>query len=152
MLLDVGSATSPGYSFDGDTDTGFYRDSSSGGIGLSDEAEMIIEVTNDGTDSLASVFCDSTQAGASECLSVLTSASGHLFGVDTAGANVTGTLGVTGVLSPAGNIGASPPATCTAGTIWIDTDETVDTNCTTTADNSLCLCVATDTWAALENN
>ena len=49
-------------------------------------------------------------------------------------------------------IGASPAATCTAGVIHIDTDESVDTNCTTTADNSLCLCVATDTWAALENN
>lgn len=48
--------------------------------------------------------------------------------------------------------GASPAATCTVGEIFVDTDETVDTNCTTTADNSLCLCVATDTWAALENN
>ena len=49
-----------------------------------------------------------------------------------------------------GNIGADPGATCTAGTIFIDTDETVDTNCTTTADNALCLCVAADTWAAVE--
>lgn len=49
-------------------------------------------------------------------------------------------------------IGASPAATCTAGQIHIDTDESVDTNCTTTADNSLCLCTAADTWTALENN
>lgn len=49
-------------------------------------------------------------------------------------------------------IGAAPPATCTAGEIYIDTDETNDTNCTTTADNSLCLCVAANTWVALENN
>lgn len=49
-------------------------------------------------------------------------------------------------------IGASPAATCTAGQIHIDTDQTVDTNCTTTADNSLCLCTAADTWTALENN
>lgn len=65
---------------------------------------------------------------------------------------ITGTLDVSGVTATAGNIGASPPATCTAGTFWIDTDETVDTNCTTTNDNSLCLCVAADTWIALENN
>lgn len=50
------------------------------------------------------------------------------------------------------NIGAAPPATCTAGTFYIDTDETDDTNCTTTNDNSLCLCVAADTWVAFENN
>lgn len=49
-------------------------------------------------------------------------------------------------------IGAFPPATCTVGGMFIDTDETDDTNCTTTADNSLCLCVATNTWVALENN
>lgn len=49
-------------------------------------------------------------------------------------------------------IGAIPAATCTAGQIHIDTDETTDTNCDTTADNSLCLCTADDTWTALENN
>ena len=49
-------------------------------------------------------------------------------------------------------IGAAPPATCTTGGIFIDTDETDDTNCTTTADNSLCLCVTTNTWVGLENN
>jgi hypothetical protein len=49
-------------------------------------------------------------------------------------------------------IGAFPPATCTAGEIFIDTAEGTDTNCTTTSDNSLCLCVATDTWAQLDNN
>jgi len=48
--------------------------------------------------------------------------------------------------------GAAPPATCNAGAIFIDTDETDDTNCTTTNDNSLCLCTAADTWTALENN
>ena len=48
--------------------------------------------------------------------------------------------------------GIAPPATCTVGGIFIDTDETDDTNCTTTADNSLCLCTAADTWTALENN
>lgn len=48
--------------------------------------------------------------------------------------------------------GAAPAATCTAGQIHVDTDETDDTNCTTTADNSLCLCTAADTWTALENN
>jgi len=58
---------------------------------------------------------------------------------------------VTGTVALIGG-GASPAATCTVGEIFIDTDETVDTNCTTTADNSLCLCTATDTWTALENN
>jgi hypothetical protein len=49
-------------------------------------------------------------------------------------------------------IGAYPPATCTAGEIYIDTAEGTDTNCTTTSDNSLCLCVAANTWAELDNN
>lgn len=57
----------------------------------------------------------------------------------------TGTLALIGA-------GASPAATCTAGELWIDTDETVDTNCTTTNDNSLCLCVASNTWTQLNNN
>lgn len=48
--------------------------------------------------------------------------------------------------------GAAPGATCSVGEIFIDTDETDDTNCTTTADNSLCICTAADTWTALENN
>ncbi len=57
-----------------------------------------------------------------------------------------------GVTSLQGNIGASPPSTCTVGTIWIDTDETDDTTIATTNDNSIILCVATNTWAVLENN
>ncbi len=48
--------------------------------------------------------------------------------------------------------GAFPPATCAVGAIFVDTDPAVDTNCTTTADNSLCLCILTDTWITLENN
>lgn len=66
--------------------------------------------------------------------------------------DLKGPTDVTGVLSQSGNIGADPPSTCKAGTFWIDTDETDDTNCTTTNDDSLCLCVATDTWVAFENN
>jgi hypothetical protein len=50
------------------------------------------------------------------------------------------------------SVGAFPNAVCTTGDMHVDTDETDDTNCTTTADNSLCLCTATDTWTALENN
>jgi len=50
---------------------------------------------------------------------------------------------------PSGN---HPPATCRVGEIFIDTDETDDTNCTTTHDNSLCLCVAANTWVQLDNN
>ncbi len=49
-------------------------------------------------------------------------------------------------------IGAFPPATCSAGEVFIDTAEGTDTNCTTTSDNSLCLCVAADTWVELDNN
>lgn len=62
------------------------------------------------------------------------------------GATVTAT---TAAIIPSG---AAPAATCTVGSIFIDTDQTDDTNCATTADNSLCICTATDTWAALENN
>jgi hypothetical protein len=47
--------------------------------------------------------------------------------------------------------GAAPAATCTVGSIYIDTDETNDTNCATTLDNSLCICTATNVWTALEN-
>lgn len=46
--------------------------------------------------------------------------------------------------------GADAPATCTVGQLFISTDETVDTNCTTTVDNSLCVCHATNTWATTE--
>lgn len=74
--------------------------------------------------------------------------------VTSSAAELNAVDGLTGVLdSPSGTtltIGASPAATCTAGSIHIDTDESVDTNCTTTADNALCYCVATDTWAANE--
>lgn len=48
--------------------------------------------------------------------------------------------------------GKFPPATCIPGELFLDTDETVDTNCTTTNDNSLCLCVAANTWTQLNNN
>ena len=51
-----------------------------------------------------------------------------------------------------GGIGAFPPALCTPGTIWVDTKASDDTNCTTTANNSLCLCTAPNRWTALENN
>ena len=43
-------------------------------------------------------------------------------------------------------IGAYPPSTCNPGEVWVDTDETVDTNCATAADNSMCLCSTADTW------
>lgn len=49
-------------------------------------------------------------------------------------------------------ISSAPAATCRPGDLHIDTDETDDTNCATTADNSLCLCTALDTWTAMENN
>ena len=76
---------------------------------------------------------------------------------DTTGnTTIAGTLGVTGLTTATGGIvipsGASPASTCTVGQVFIDTDQTVDTNCTTTADNSLCICTATNTWTALENN
>lgn len=46
--------------------------------------------------------------------------------------------------------GTAPPTTCTVGQLFLDTDETLDTRCTTTDDNSLCACVATDTWSSTE--
>lgn len=48
--------------------------------------------------------------------------------------------------------GAHPGASCATGEIFIDTDETDDAVIATTADNSLLLCVAANTWAKLENN
>lgn len=70
-----------------------------------------------------------------------------------AGTAVSATAAQLNILSNVAlTAGADPGATCTAGEIFIDTDETVDTNCTTTADNSLCLCTAANTWTALENN
>lgn len=48
-------------------------------------------------------------------------------------------------------IGVAPAATCTAGEVFIDTDPADDTNCTTVADNSLCLCLTDDNWTALNN-
>ena len=59
------------------------------------------------------------------------------------GLDVPGTLGIP--------IGAAPAATCRPGQVFIDTDETVDTNCTTALDNSLCCCSATDTWVECGN-
>ena len=47
--------------------------------------------------------------------------------------------------------GASPPAFCEVGQVFVDTDETVDTNCDTIGDNALCLCTAADTWTPMEN-
>ena len=46
--------------------------------------------------------------------------------------------------------GDDPPATCTPGQIFIDINEADDDNCTTTADNSICVCVAANTWASTE--
>ena len=58
----------------------------------------------------------------------------------------------TNILQVRLTIGDIPAATCVVGSIHIDTNEGVDTNCTTGADNSLCLCTAANTWTALENN
>jgi len=56
-----------------------------------------------------------------------------------------------GCVMQANGSGPHPPIACEVGMIWVDTDETDDTNCTTQADNSLCLCVAKDTWTGLNN-
>lgn len=53
---------------------------------------------------------------------------------------VTGTLRIPN--------GSSPAATCSVGELFLDTDETVDTNCTTVADNSICVCAPADTWTS----
>lgn len=44
--------------------------------------------------------------------------------------------------------GDDPASTCTTGDLFMDLDQTVDTDCATTADNTLCCCVAPNTWAA----
>ena len=49
--------------------------------------------------------------------------------------------------------GADPASCLQIGELFLDTDETDDTNCTTTADNSLCVCTAAGTpgtWASTE--
>ncbi len=61
------------------------------------------------------------------------------------------TIDSSGLVSHSQSIGASPPSECEPGATWIDTDETVDTNCTTTNDNSLCCCIAADTWVVCGN-
>lgn len=55
-----------------------------------------------------------------------------------------------GYAEPRFPTGATPPATCSTGQLFIDTDETVDTNCATTADNSICVCHTTNTWETTE--
>ena len=47
-------------------------------------------------------------------------------------------------------IGAIPDGDCQEGSIHIDTDETVDTNCATETDNNLCLCITDDNWIPLQ--
>ena len=61
--------------------------------------------------------------------------------------------GMAGVAASAVSVGDAPPSsTCTAGAIHLDINPDDDTNgCATAADNSLCLCIATDTWITLEN-
>lgn len=94
----------------------------------------------------ANVLCSLEQGGAQ-----FTAASGCTISL-AAGSEISGA----GSVYITGNMaipnGAAPAATCTAGELFLDTNEGTDTNCTTTADNSLCLCVATDTWVQLNNN
>jgi hypothetical protein len=42
--------------------------------------------------------------------------------------------------------GADPGSTCTVGAIYMDTDTSSDTNCTTGFNGALCRCAVTDTW------
>lgn len=44
--------------------------------------------------------------------------------------------------------GADPPGTCTVGEIYIDTDTTTDTNCTTAVDGDICVCEPANTWTS----
>lgn len=111
------------------------------------------------------------EAGATNGISILTpdaSTGGLVFGSptdnDAAGVywSQTGGFLILSATGPAGtdlsinatsglvalpsNIGAFPPATCSPGALWVDTDETDDTNCVTALDNAICVCVAADTW------
>lgn len=47
--------------------------------------------------------------------------------------------------------GAFPDAECNVGDIHLDIDETDDSVCPTDNDNSFCICIAENTWVALEN-
>ena len=46
--------------------------------------------------------------------------------------------------------GVGPPATCSVGELFLDTNEIFDAICATTADNSICVCHATNTWETSE--
>lgn len=67
----------------------------------------------------------------------------------------TATVGSAGTLNAeAGTfmIPAEPNAStiCVTGEVYIDTDETNDTGCTTTVDNVLCYCADPNTWVSNE--
>jgi hypothetical protein len=48
--------------------------------------------------------------------------------------------------------GTDPPAQCSVGEIYVDLVTATDVNCTTSHDNSLCICDAPNTWVQLDNN
>ena len=49
-------------------------------------------------------------------------------------------------------VGTDPSATCTIGALFFDTDSSTDTNCTTSADNTMCVCSAANTWTPVVGN
>lgn len=96
------------------------------------------------TESCAQAGCDGTERAERDVLDI-----------DIPQTTGVATVTVSGVVVPTAIViphGAAPAATCTVGEIFLDTDETDDTACSSVADNSLCLCVAANTWVALENN
>jgi hypothetical protein len=106
-------------------------------------------INSSGTASAAVIVADPTLTAVGS--GGLTLFSGRVGGSEKFSVSSTGMVNATvgGIMIPNG---AYPAATCTVGEIYIDTDESDDTNCATTADNSLCICTATNTWTALENN
>ena len=80
----------------------------------------------------------------------LTFALGLVLGAGLLMGAVPRALGPSTIRPTVVGVGAVPPPYCAVGDLWIDTDETVDTNCTTTANNSLCVCHAANTWDTAE--
>lgn len=158
LIIPGGTVADPALSFSGDPDTGLFQSNPNW-----------FQISLGGVEKLALKVSFLFIGGGGPALKMGESSSTVPSVAPIAGDVTTGLGGVTGEVSLItggvqrlnaradglvallGNIGASPPATCLAGSTWIDTDETVDTNCTTANDNSLCCCIAADTWVVCGN-
>jgi hypothetical protein len=110
----------------------------------------LLSVSNAGLVTLTSTSGSTISAATGNDLDIIAAASQTINLGDGAGNEVRVsqagemTFAGTGAFTPPN--GASPPATCTFGEFFLDTDETDDTVLTTATDNTLALCTSADTW------